>query len=199
MAKKPLIVFNENSDAALRIHQFLPHSRANGPGARAAIWVQGCSLGCPGCFNPETHSFVGGQLISVDELFHRIKGLGDSIEGITISGGEPLQQHRPLIEFLLRVRKETALSVLVFTGYTWEETLRKPFAEAFLSCIDILISGRYDQSSRIARDLRGSENKTVHFLTDRYAIEDLQSVPHAEAVITVDGDVVLSGIDPLKH
>ncbi|NJO00209.1 MAG: 4Fe-4S cluster-binding domain-containing protein, partial [Anaerolineales bacterium] len=38
----------------LRLHQFLPQSRVNGPGLRAVLWVQGCSLGCPGCFNPQT-------------------------------------------------------------------------------------------------------------------------------------------------
>ena len=39
----------------LRLHAFLPRSRANGPGWRSVVWVQGCSLGCPGCFNPQTH------------------------------------------------------------------------------------------------------------------------------------------------
>ncbi len=39
----------------LRLHAFLPRSRANGPGWRSVVWVQGCSLGCAGCFNPQTH------------------------------------------------------------------------------------------------------------------------------------------------
>jgi pyruvate-formate lyase-activating enzyme len=43
-------------DATLRLHQFLPSSHTNGPGLRAVLWVQGCSLGCPRCFNPATHS-----------------------------------------------------------------------------------------------------------------------------------------------
>ena len=88
----------------LRIHAFEPFSRANGPGVRAAIWVQGCSLGCPGCFNPDTHPFAGGELLAVDDLFRRILALGDAIEGITVSGGEPLQQRRPLLALLQRVR-----------------------------------------------------------------------------------------------
>src|SRR3972149_712339 len=40
----------------LRLHALLPRSRANGPGMRAVIWFQGCTRGCPGCFNPETHA-----------------------------------------------------------------------------------------------------------------------------------------------
>ena len=38
-------------DSMMRLHHFLPHSRANGSGIRAVLWVQGCSLACPGCFN----------------------------------------------------------------------------------------------------------------------------------------------------
>ena len=38
------------------IHAIEPRSRANGPGARFVVWLQGCTLGCPGCFNPATHA-----------------------------------------------------------------------------------------------------------------------------------------------
>jgi anaerobic ribonucleoside-triphosphate reductase activating protein len=178
----------------LRIHAFEPFSRANGPGLRAVIWVQGCSLNCPGCFNPETHTPAGGELVSVDGLFRRIAALGDSIEGISVSGGEPLQQRASLLALLRRVRRETPLSVLLFTGYTWEEVR----ADALLACLDVLIAGRYDHSRRLAHGLRGSANKTVHFLTDRYAMGDLQPVPCAEVIITAEGEVVASGIDPIR-
>jgi len=67
-----------------------------------------------------------------------------------------------------------------------------------LSCVDILLAGRYDASRRLARDLRGSSNKTAHFLTERYTLADLQAVPEAEVIITPDGTVVMSGIEPLQ-
>lgn len=181
----------------LRIHQFLPYSRANGPGVRAVVWVQGCSLGCPGCFNPETHSFGGGELVAVDELVRRIAVLGESIEGITLSGGEPLQQRPPLLALLGRIRAETALSVLLFSGFTWEEIQAMPEAENLLAGVDVLFTGRYEAAQRLARDLRGSANKTVHLLTDRYTKSDLEAVPPAELMITVGGDVIVSGIDPM--
>ena len=182
----------------LRLHAFLHFSRANGPGVRAVIWVQGCSLGCPGCFNPETHPFTGGELVSVGDLFERIAALNKAVEGITISGGEPFQQRRPLLALLWRVRQETTLSVVLFTGYTWDEVQRMPDADALLACIDVLIAGRYDQTRRLARDLRGSANKTVHFLTNRYTMEDLQAVPYAEVIITAEGNVVMSGIEVVR-
>lgn len=184
-------------DAVLRVHQFLPRSRANGPGVRAVLWVQGCSLGCSGCFNPDTHTFAGGERVPVNDLFQRLIAPSASIEGLTISGGEPLQQRRPLLALLRRVRWETPLSVVLFTGYTWEEVQRMPEAEVLLSCVDMLIAGRYDASQRLARDLRGSANKTVHLLTNRYTMADVQVVPLAEVIITEAGEVVMSGIDPV--
>lgn len=185
-------------DAVLRIHHFLPHSCANGPGVRAVLWVQGCSLACPGCFNPDTHTFVGGERVPAHDLFQRLAELSASIEGLTISGGEPLQQRRALLACLRRVRRETSLSIVLFTGYTWGEVQRMPEAETLLSCVDVLIAGRYDATQRLARDLRGSANKTVHLLTDRYTMADLQAVPLAEVIITATGEVVVSGIDPVR-
>jgi anaerobic ribonucleoside-triphosphate reductase activating protein len=181
----------------LRIHHLLPFSRANGPGARAVLWTQGCSLSCPGCFNPDTHPVAGGEAVPVDELFARLAVL-DGVEGLTVSGGEPLQQRPALLALLRRVRRETPLSVLVFTGYSWDEVQRLPGAADLPACIDVLIAGRYEEGRRLARDLRGSANKTVHFLTGRYAPADLQAVPEAEVVIEPDGEVVVSGIDPLN-
>ena len=181
----------------LRMHAFEPFSRANGPGVRAVVWVQGCSLGCPGCFNPGTHSADGGELVPVDDLFRRIVALEGLVEGITVSGGEPLQQLPPLLALLRRVRRETALSVLLFTGYTWEEVQPMPDARLLLACVDILVVGRYDASKRLACDLRGSANQTVHLLTDRHTMDDLRPVPPAEIIVAEGGEVTVSGIDPL--
>jgi anaerobic ribonucleoside-triphosphate reductase activating protein len=136
--------------------------------------------------------------MTVDALFQRIVALRNTIEGITISGGEPLQQCRALLSLLRRVRRGTRLSVLVFSGYAWDEVRRMSDANALLDCIDVLIAGRYDQTQRLARDLRGSANKTVHLLTDRYTMDDLHSTPTAEVIITAEGDVVVSGIEPVR-
>jgi anaerobic ribonucleoside-triphosphate reductase activating protein len=184
------------AEQLLRVHRFLPGSRANGPGLRAVLWLQGCSLGCPGCFNPETHTFSGGERVSVDILFQRILTLGKTIEGLTLSGGEPLQQRRPLLALLERVRAETSLSVLLLTGFTWPEIGQMPEVDRLLACVDVLVAGRYDASQRLARHLQGSANKTIHFLTNRYSLADLETVPPAEVVITGTGEVLISGIDP---
>jgi anaerobic ribonucleoside-triphosphate reductase activating protein len=190
----------------LRVHQFLAHSRANGPGVRAVLWVQGCTLGCSGCFNEPTHSTKGGEMMSVKDLVEQIVALGDTIEGITISGGEPLQQRARIAELLRQIKAQTALSVILFTGFSWEELEQigrheaNPAGElplALLKDVDILIAGRFDKSKLLARDLRGSSNKLTYFLTDRYNEQAMQSVPPAEVVITPQGEVIMSGIDPL--
>ena len=198
---KPLNVTNPaRNTSSLRIHAVLPNSRANGPGCRFVIWVQGCSLGCPGCFNPETHAFNGGTLIPIPELSAQIEACGDSIEGITMSGGEPLQQIEGLAELLRTVKAHTDLSVIVFTGFDPDEAASQADwpKDIWSGLIDVLISGRYDASHRLARGLQGSSNKRIQFLTDRYRPSDLVQVPEAEIVIGEDGAMIGSGIDPVR-
>src|SRR3990172_12478082 len=93
------------------LHAFEPSSRANGPGLRAVLWTQGCSLGCPGCFNSETHDPGAGREVDVELLAGEIAGR-HGIDGVSISGGEPLQQAEALCELLERLRP-TSLSILV--------------------------------------------------------------------------------------
>jgi anaerobic ribonucleoside-triphosphate reductase activating protein len=181
----------------LRLHRFLPRSRSNGPGLRAVIWVQGCSLGCPGCFNPATHPTEGGRPVPVKTLFKEIAALEATVEGITVSGGEPLQQFRPVLALLRRVREETTLSALLFSGYSWPQVRQMDGADELLACLDVLVAGPYEASRHLARDLRGSANQTVHLLSERYTLEHLQAVPPAEVIIGEAGEVLLSGIDPL--
>lgn len=181
---------------AVRIHRFLPGSRANGPGLRAVVWVQGCALGCPGCFNPESHAFDAGELLPVADLAARILAVKEPIEGITLSGGEPFHQHRALAHMLSEVRAHKDLSVLVFSGFSLEEIWRQK-ADDLLAHIDVLIAGRYQATERVATGLIGSSNKVVHFLTPRYTPADLASVPEAEVILSPDGEILLSGIDPL--
>lgn len=188
---------NGISADSLQIHEFVPESYVNGPGRRSVVWTQGCSLGCPGCFNPKTHSFVGGRLVQVDELFEQILALADHVEGITLIGGEPMQQQNGVRALLRRIQSETDLSVVLFTGFTWDELQSCPNSDDWNSLVDVLIAGRYDARQHLARGLRGSPNKTMHFFSDRYQAKDFDQVPTAEVILNADGDVVLTGIDPM--
>ncbi len=67
-----------------------------------------------------------------------------TIEGISISGGDPLEQADAIFKLLTRIRQETTLSSLLFTGYTYDEILANPVHSAILPLIDVLIAGLYD-------------------------------------------------------
>jgi len=129
-------------------------------------------------------------------LVERLIADAPAIEGITISGGEPLQQSDALLRLLSAVRMHTTLSVLLFSGYTLREIRPMPHGPQILAHVDVLIAGRYVQTSRLAHDLRGSANKTVHLLTDRYTLEDIEHVPLAEVWIDAQGHISISGIAP---
>ena len=75
----------------VRLYNVMTHSTVNGPGNRFVIWLQGCPLHCPGCFNQPTHDINGGVDMNIEKLAAQINQTPD-IRGITLSGGEPLLQ-----------------------------------------------------------------------------------------------------------
>lgn len=179
-----------------RVHGVEPRSRANGPGARFVIWLQGCTLGCPGCFNPGTHDPGGGREVPVAELAAQLAA-AQGIEGLSLSGGEPLQQPA-VAAALLDAARARGLSTLAFSGYSLEEARALPGGPEVLARLDVLIDGRYVSGERLATGLRGSANQNIRLLTDRYRLEDVEATPVAEIRIGPDGELVLTGVDPLK-
>jgi anaerobic ribonucleoside-triphosphate reductase activating protein len=180
-------------------HATEPRSRANGPGARFVIWFQGCTLGCAGCFNPTTH-VTGSAATPLADLFAQIEAARTSanpIEGITLSGGEPMQQ-LPAALALLQFARSRSLSTMVFSGYTIEEIRGLSGGPEVLALIDVLVDGRYRSDLRLGVGLRGSSNQRVHLLTERYQQRDIDDAPLGEVRISPDGDVVLTGVVPLK-
>lgn len=187
--------------ATLRIHNVLTNSFANGPGRRYVIWTQGCSLHCPGCFNPETHAEEAKTESLISEIFSDIQEQSKKfpgLEGVTISGGEPLQQFHAVLDLLQALRAQTSLSAILFTGYTLTELERDNRIAPLSKCVDVLIAGRYEQSKRVAKSLMGSSNKKVVFFTQRYQQVDLDEVPESEVIISADGDLVMTGIEPMR-
>ena len=181
-----------------RIHAVEPRSRANGPGARFVVWFQGCTLGCPGCFNPTTHDAAGGRAVPIDALVGELTAAAATgVEGLSLSGGEPLQQPEAA-RALLDAARALGLSTLAFSGYTIEEIRELPGGPDVLARLDVLIDGRYVARERLAIGLRGSANQRIQLLTDRHARRDVEDTPVAEIRIGPTGDVVLTGVDPLK-
>ncbi len=187
------------SATVARVHGLEPRSRANGPGARFVIWLQGCTLGCAGCFNPATHPHAGGTLRPVADLLDEIKEAAEryGIEGLTLSGGEPMQQAAAAAALLAGARA-LGLSTLVFSGYTREEIAELPDGPAALASLDVLVDGRYRSTERLGEGLRGSANQRILLLSARYTLADVEATPVAEIRIGKDGELVLTGVNPLK-
>jgi anaerobic ribonucleoside-triphosphate reductase activating protein len=176
-----------------RVHGVLPRSVANGPGERFTIWSQGCALACPGCFNPETHTTAAGAVRTVGDLVADVLS-EPGIEGVTLTGGEPLEQVGAVGAFCELVRNRSDLGIIVLTGFTRAEIEADPGRTAAVNNADLVIAGRYNQRLREATGLRGSANKIYWDLTGRYHPSELGGVPDMEVHIGDDGMVTVTGM-----
>jgi anaerobic ribonucleoside-triphosphate reductase activating protein len=141
-----------------------------GPGKRAVLWVRGCPLACPGCMTPELWAAgTGASQRSVEEVASILRPLLEGAQGLTISGGEPMQQPKALTALLQLLRRDLPqLEVLVYSGYTLEELLlRNRDTVEFLGEIDMLIDGRFVVGESNTTDWRGSDNQRLHCLSER--------------------------------
>ena len=171
---------------------------ALGPGYRAGVWVQGCPFHCRGCIAPEW-VLPGGEAVQVSELAERIAADG-RLEGLTLSGGEPMQQAGALAELVRQVKHSwPELNVICFTGYRYEKLLSKPpnagVAE-LLAQVDLLIDGPYVEAQNDDLGLRGSANQVFHYLTDRLKGQGLESSPRRVEVSLRDGQAFIIGVPP---
>jgi anaerobic ribonucleoside-triphosphate reductase activating protein len=165
----------------LRIGSIRDRTRSEGPGIRFAVWLQGCSLRCAGCFNPHFWNPNLGTVVSVDALLLQIKGSiqrHPEIEGVTFLGGEPFEQSISLAALAAEIRTQ-GLSVMTFTGYRLDELEDTSHSDYFsrqelLRQTDLLVDGRYesDKIDKI-RPWVGSTNQNFHFLSERYCPESL--------------------------
>ena len=182
----------------VRIAHLVDQTAAEGPGVRSAIWLQGCSIRCPGCFNPHTWSPDGGRDSTVGELSGWLS-TRTGIEGITLLGGEPFDQAGACAELAIHAQR-IGLSVMTFTGYELETLQNDDRAEvtALLAATDLLVDGPYDQSKpETRRPWLGSTNQRFHCLSNRYAnaIEELtMSQNRVEVRIRPGGTVFINGM-----
>lgn len=179
------------SSIPINVAHILPASCANGPGRRFVVWVQGCSIRCPGCWNPDTWPTAERNPMTTDAILEAIDAT-PRIEGLTLTGGEPFDQAKALVPLVREVRTR-GLSLVVFTGHEMTG-LTTPECQEILSMTDVLVAGPFVQRySCDAADWRGSTNQQVHFLTDRYSVNDQPGTPIVEVVIEADGQAVVSG------
>ena len=145
-------------------------TRVLGPGLRYVIWVQGCKKCCPNCINPAGRPLErNGYYIDTEILFQEL-GSTPHLTGLTVSGGEPFLQSDELSKLIRRVKGETNLDVMIYSGYTLEElrAWHSASVDEILDSIDLLVDGEYVEEQNSNTLYRGSDNQTIHFLSKKY-------------------------------
>ena len=191
------------------LHAFVPASRANGPGLRAVIYFQGCSLNCPGCWNPTSHKFRSTDLTTIASVVEGCEAAMRSspLEGVTFSGGEPMQQVWALVELMGEIRRVApSTSMGMFTGYTAAELdegqyathPKTPAAEkqrlwrVVRAHLDFAVMGRYDRTQPGTVPLRTSRNQELVLFSGRYEERDFGEQV-VEVGIDQRGTAVITG------
>ncbi len=176
------------------VHSVMPRSMANGPGTRYTIWSQGCTLGCSGCFNPATHSAGGPaqRRLAVELAAAALAEPG--IEGVTLTGGEPLQQPAAVAAFCAHIKAGSDLGIIILTGFTRAEVEADARRAAAVAAADMVIAGRYNALRHLGTGLRGSDNKVYWARTGRYRVEDFAAVPDVEITVAPGGTVTVTGL-----
>jgi len=170
--------------------------RALGPGARIGIWLQGCSIRCPGCISIDTWAAGRGRT-TVDAVLETIAPWLDSADGFTISGGEPFDQPDALRALLEGIRSAHAGDILVYSGHPFEAIPTSTFD----GLIDALISDPLLIGEQQTLPLRGSDNQRLHLLTElgrqrfEYAVHPQDARSELDVMFDHEtGDVFLAGI-----
>lgn len=169
----------------------------NGPGVRNVLHVQGCSIHCPGCFNPKTWEFSPSAR-DINEVIGEL--LGGDPDGITISGGEPLDQWDAVKIIAGTIRTACVdRTVWMFSGYTVEEIIEKGYYGQLADCVDVLIAGPFVEEQRINTGIKGSINQTVVPFTSRGMVEAKSYRPGStEILVDEQGNVKITGF-PTKE
>ena len=138
----------------------------NGPGCRVTLWIPGCTHKCPGCHNAWTADYNQGKEFDED-AYNELKSILDKpyIKGLTISGGDPMDQDGQTLIDLIQLCFEISLEyptkdIWLYTGY-YKEDLKDKQLE-LLNYIDVLVDGPFEIAKRdITLPFRGSSNQRI--------------------------------------
>lgn len=184
----------------IRLARVLHPVTVLGPGRRIGVWVQGCTLACPGCVSQDTWEPEAGLAVSVPEFVGLLGEILDGdplLTGLSLTGGEPFQQ--PLlgaaVAEVVRSHADRRLDVLVYTGYA-ARTARHRVPDLWAAA-DAVVAGRFRQEAGWPGPWAGSANQTLELLTplsrERLAEDRWPTGPGIQAVMD-DGDLVMVGI-----
>ena len=152
----------------IRLAGVVKESSVDGEGLRYVVFTQGCHHKCKGCHNTQTHNISDGVDVDIDKIISDVNK-NPLLNGVTISGGEPLLQIDNLIP-LLEGLKKYGKHIMMYTGYTYEAicSLHRGncigFENVFklLSYVDVLVDGKFvEELKSVDCIYRGSTNQRL--------------------------------------
>lgn len=147
----------------IRIAGVERESITDGLGIRYVVFTQGCKHNCEGCHNKATHDFNGGEEVSIDSIIEDIKD-SDYLDGVTISGGDPMYQPDKVLKLVRRIKDETGLNIWCFTGFKFEvlmDTNNENIRE-LLKLIDVIVDGKFEiENKSLGLRFKGSTNQRI--------------------------------------
>lgn len=157
----------------LRVLYIYDETIADGDGLRLSIYFSGCSHNCFGCHNPDSHDPEKGVLLDsvlAAEIVNKVN-TNPLLDGITLSGGDPMFNPEALLEFLKFLKEKTKKNIWCYTGYTYEQLLKDPLRSECLKYIDTLVDGPFIMALRDpSLSFRGSTNQRILPLKNGRAI-----------------------------
>lgn len=142
------------------LHSFTTGSAVDGPGIRLVAWTTSCMFRCQFCHNPDTWTLANGMPVTVaratEELQKYARGLTLMHGGFTLSGGEPLMQHR-FAARIFRAAKELGVHTAIETNGVYGERL----SDAELATIDLIILDMKAFTPEQHRRVTGADNAKV--------------------------------------
>ena len=139
------------------LHSFTTGSAVDGPGVRVVAWTTGCQWRCRYCHNPDTWKVKNGIPVTVARAVEMLSGYRHSLKimkgGFTLSGGEPLLQHRFAIK-LLSAAKRMGIHTTIETNGMFGDRL----SDADLDAIDLVMLGMKTWDPARHKALTGADN-----------------------------------------
>jgi len=122
------------------LHSFTTGSAVDGPGVRVVAWTSGCMWRCRYCHNPDTWTVTNGIPVTVTKAAAELEkyrhGLKVMEGGFTLSGGEPLMQHRFAVKLLTAAKQMNIHTTIETNGYFGDK-----LSDADLASIDLVMLG----------------------------------------------------------
>ena len=141
---------------------------ANGEGIRVSIFFSGCTLHCKGCFNYELWDFNYGKPFTRQTIVKIIELMKpDYIKGLSILGGEPLQNADAVTALCIAVKNVYPdKDIWMWTGYTMDylenQTGNHVFSPNLFKNIDYIVAGEYKEELKdLNLQFRGSSNQHI--------------------------------------